>query len=77
MPQHYDDARNHHLLPQGTWEDVNCEVRGQFMGHYLTALSYAWTNTRECGKRGSRFSTLGFKGFLEVIRRCHNTWVRS
>lgn len=30
---------------QGTWEDPNCEVRGQFMGHYLTALSYAWLST--------------------------------
>eukprot|EP00195_Chlamydomonas_chlamydogama_P014262 CAMPEP_0202909944 /NCGR_PEP_ID=MMETSP1392-20130828/50704_1 /ASSEMBLY_ACC=CAM_ASM_000868 /TAXON_ID=225041 /ORGANISM="Chlamydomonas chlamydogama, Strain SAG 11-48b" /LENGTH=144 /DNA_ID=CAMNT_0049599875 /DNA_START=130 /DNA_END=561 /DNA_ORIENTATION=- len=30
---------------QGTWEDVNCEVRGQFIGHYLTALSYAYLST--------------------------------
>ena len=25
----------------GTWEDPWCELRGHFVGHYLTALSYA------------------------------------
>ncbi|GAB4818253.1 hypothetical protein N2152v2_005299 [Parachlorella kessleri] len=29
----------------GGWEDANVEVRGQFMGHYLTAMAYAYQNT--------------------------------
>ena len=29
----------------GGWEGSNVEVRGQFIGHYLSALSFAWTNT--------------------------------
>eukprot|EP00197_Chlamydomonas_leiostraca_P013568 CAMPEP_0202882464 /NCGR_PEP_ID=MMETSP1391-20130828/38032_1 /ASSEMBLY_ACC=CAM_ASM_000867 /TAXON_ID=1034604 /ORGANISM="Chlamydomonas leiostraca, Strain SAG 11-49" /LENGTH=154 /DNA_ID=CAMNT_0049565321 /DNA_START=68 /DNA_END=529 /DNA_ORIENTATION=- len=29
----------------GSWEDVNCEVRGQFMGHYLSALARVWAAT--------------------------------
>ena len=23
----------------GSWEDPSCEIRGQFMGHYLSALA--------------------------------------
>ncbi|GAX76447.1 hypothetical protein CEUSTIGMA_g3892.t1 [Chlamydomonas eustigma] len=29
----------------GTWEDPYCELRGHFVGHYLTALSYAAVST--------------------------------
>ncbi len=43
--------RNNAKLPapkepyQGTWEDPNCEVRGQFTGHYLSALSFIYNAT--------------------------------
>jgi DUF1680 family protein len=40
---------------KGTWEDPDCELRGHFMGHYLTALAYAvvstggvWVEYRPC-----------------------------
>lgn len=29
----------------GSWEDPNCQLRGHFVGHYLTALSLAWSST--------------------------------
>ncbi|PNW84899.1 hypothetical protein CHLRE_03g163150v5 [Chlamydomonas reinhardtii] len=29
----------------GSWEDPNCELRGHFVGHYLSALSLAWAGT--------------------------------
>lgn len=32
--------------PLGGWEDPNCEVRGHFVGHYLTACAKAY---RACG----------------------------
>jgi DUF1680 family protein len=34
----------------GSWEDPSCEVRGQFMGHYLSALAMLGKHT---GVRGS------------------------
>ena len=30
---------------QGSWEDPGCEVRGQFTGHYLSALSFIYNST--------------------------------
>ena len=29
----------------GSWEDSGCEVRGQFMGHYLSALAFLSNHT--------------------------------
>ena len=29
----------------GSWEDSGCEVRGQFMGHYLSALAFLGNHT--------------------------------
>lgn len=29
----------------GSWEDPSCEVRGQFMGHYLSALAMLGKHT--------------------------------
>ena len=29
----------------GSWEDSGCEVRGQFMGHYLSALAFLANHT--------------------------------
>lgn len=31
--------------PYGGWESPTVEVRGQFMGHYLSALAFATLNT--------------------------------
>ncbi|KAG2455134.1 hypothetical protein HYH02_000953 [Chlamydomonas schloesseri] len=39
----------------GSWEDPNCELRGHFVGHYLSALSLAWAGT-------------GNKAFLERLQ---------
>jgi hypothetical protein len=39
---------SHAAFTQGTWEAPECEVRGQFTGHYLTALSLLYQATGEC-----------------------------
>ncbi|KAK9804537.1 hypothetical protein WJX73_005941 [Symbiochloris irregularis] len=38
----------------GSWEDPTCEIRGQFMGHYLSALATlsAYTGNSSIGERG-------------------------
>ena len=49
--------RNNAGLPKpgipfyGTWEDPGCELRGHFVGHYLTALAYAVVATGMGGRR--------------------------
>lgn len=42
--------------PLGGWEDPNCELRGHFVGHYLSgcALAYAATGDAELKQRGDR-----------------------
>lgn len=34
----------------GSWEDPGCELRGHFVGHYLSALALAWSSTGEGGR---------------------------
>src|SRR5690242_14456973 len=40
----------------GGWEDPNCELRGHFVGHYLSgcALAFAATGDAELKRRGDR-----------------------
>jgi len=42
--------------PLGGWEDPTCELRGHFVGHYLSgcALAYAETGDAELKQRGDR-----------------------
>jgi len=42
--------------PLGGWEDPNCELRGHFVGHYLSgcALAFAATGDIELRQRGER-----------------------
>lgn len=45
-----------HAVPLGGWEDPTCELRGHFVGHYLSgcALAFAATGDPELKERGGR-----------------------
>ena len=47
----------------GSWEDSVCEVRGQFMGHYLSALAFLANHT-------GAWSSLRHMHFCEPARPC-------
>ncbi|WP_066817224.1 glycoside hydrolase family 127 protein [Sphingomonas mali] len=53
--------------PLGGWEDPTCELRGHFVGHYLSgcALAYAATGDTELKRRGDRIVA----GLLECQRK--------
>jgi DUF1680 family protein len=53
--------------PFGGWEDPTCELRGHFVGHYLSgcALAFAATGDAELRQRGDRVVT----GLAECQRK--------
>lgn len=63
--------------PLGGWEAPNCELRGHFVGHYLSALAIGWASTgeRELRQRGERMvqelarcqDALGQRGYLSAF----------
>ena len=46
--------------PYGGWEDPGCEVRGQFLGHWLTAMSMLYRSNGEFLSEESAFDARVF-----------------
>jgi DUF1680 family protein len=67
--------------PLGGWEAPDCELRGHFVGHYLSgaALAFAATNDPEFKRRGDRVvaglaecqTKLGSDGYLSAFPRSY------
>eukprot|EP00955_Chlamydomonas_euryale_P097025 365048-Chlamydomonas_euryale.AAC.18 len=50
----------------GTWEDPHCELRGHFVGHYLSALAYVALSTGAQLAAALCVPCLGLKAHLQA-----------